>query len=228
MPTTLQTIELDIDVLLGESAVVQVTIDLTGTELLDLTGFTGMCTAAHIETDALITAAATIEGTTVTAVLPHTALTAGAWLYQMLLTDGVTPTAVLKGVVTVTDQLADPDLLTYAAYIAGGGTLSSAEFASVLPGATAAVNEAIWPNSVTDATRAAYWRAIGAVAEIGDERVVSEGVGKTQVSYASSTGARISARRTTAIQHTADRCNRNREGRTNAWPTRVAIRDVRG
>lgn len=80
----------------------------------------------------------------------------------------------------------------YETYQASGGSLTETEFDALLPAAQAAVDEAIWPNGLTTATRAAYERAICAVIDAmatsggAVERggVLSETVGRTSVTYA--------------------------------------------
>lgn len=73
---------------------------------------------------------------------------------------------------------------SYATYVANGGTLPEGSFNAALPAAVAAVDAAIWPNVVTDATTAAYQRAVCAVVDETDSpSVISEGVGRTSVTY---------------------------------------------
>jgi hypothetical protein len=81
----------------------------------------------------------------------------------------------------------------YAAYVLQGGTLPEAEYDQLLPAATAAVDEAIWPNVVDATTQLAYDHAVYAVVDalaagggaVDHGGVTSEQVGRTQVSYAS-------------------------------------------
>jgi hypothetical protein len=73
----------------------------------------------------------------------------------------------------------------YAAYVGLAGTLPEARFLAALPGATSAVDEAVWPNVVTADTQPAYERAICAVVPLIDSPpVTSERVGNTSLTYA--------------------------------------------
>ncbi|MHB1323988.1 MAG: head-tail connector protein [Coriobacteriia bacterium] len=74
---------------------------------------------------------------------------------------------------------------SFAFYTEHGGINSEAEFTRLLSGATAAVDAAIWPNVVTDATRDAYLRAICAAIDADPDGLLAESHGKTQYSYAS-------------------------------------------
>ena len=61
----------------------------------------------------------------------------------------------------------------YAAYVAFGGQLAAGPFTAALPSAAAAVDAAIWPNVVTDASREAYRAAICAVVDLIDSPAVT-------------------------------------------------------
>lgn len=78
-----------------------------------------------------------------------------------------------------------PEPTEYAAYVAAGGTLSEADFTAALPEARAAVDAAIWPNVVTDATQSAYEAAVFAAVDFIDSPPVkSEQVGRARYEYA--------------------------------------------
>lgn len=73
----------------------------------------------------------------------------------------------------------------YERYQAAGGALSEADFTAVLPDALAAVDAAIWPNVVTDATQSAYEAAVFAAVDFIDSPPVrSEQVGRARYEYA--------------------------------------------
>lgn len=77
-----------------------------------------------------------------------------------------------------------PEPTEYATYVAAGGTLSEADFTAALPEARAAVDAAIWPNVVTDATQAKYQAAIYAAIDFIDSPPVkSEQVGRARYEY---------------------------------------------
>jgi hypothetical protein len=89
------------------------------------------------------------------------------------------------------DPTPNPDT-GYAAYVVQGGALAEAEYDQLLPTATAAVDEAIWPNVVDTATQEAYDHAVYAVIDalaagggvVDHGGVTSEQVGRTQTTYA--------------------------------------------
>lgn len=83
------------------------------------------------------------------------------------------------------DYVETPAVLSYAAYVAAGGTLSEAQFLAALPGARSAVDAVIWPNAVTDTTQSAYEAAVFAAVEFIDSPPVkSEQVGRARYEYA--------------------------------------------
>lgn len=72
----------------------------------------------------------------------------------------------------------------YSHYLLAGGKLPEGRFAAALPGACAAVDEAIWPNVVTDATQYAYRNTVCAVVDLIDSApVASERIGSVAVTY---------------------------------------------
>jgi hypothetical protein len=85
-----------------------------------------------------------------------------------------------------------PDALDYAYYALHGGALSEDAFDAALPIATAAVDAAIWPNVVTDATTDAYRRAICAAIDADPDgmarAVASERVGGVSTTYVTAAG----------------------------------------
>ena len=77
------------------------------------------------------------------------------------------------------------DAPTYATYVAAGGQLSEAAFLASLVSAQAAVDEAVWPNTVVEATQTAYELAICAVVDLIDTPAVSsESIGRASFTYA--------------------------------------------
>lgn len=74
---------------------------------------------------------------------------------------------------------------TFGYYTQHGGQRLKAEFDERLPGAIAAVDAAIWPNTVTDATTEVYHHAICAAIDADEDGLLAEQHGKTQYSYAS-------------------------------------------
>lgn len=74
---------------------------------------------------------------------------------------------------------------TYGHYLAFGHVLPEAVFEEHVRDAVAAVDTAVWPNAVTDATRDAYRRAVCAVVDaLDDPALVSKHVGRTSFGYA--------------------------------------------
>ncbi len=74
---------------------------------------------------------------------------------------------------------------SYATYVGNGGALSEGSFLAALPEAQSAVDASVWPNVVTEATQAAYERAVCVVVDLVDSPAVSaEGIGKVTVTYA--------------------------------------------
>lgn len=72
----------------------------------------------------------------------------------------------------------------YERYQAAGGALSEADFTAALPEARSAVDALIWPNVVTDATRAKYDAAVYAAVDFIDSPPVrSEQVGRARYEY---------------------------------------------
>lgn len=74
---------------------------------------------------------------------------------------------------------------SFADYAAAGGSLEAERFDAALPEALAFVRRLIWQNTITEATREAYWGAVFAAVDTADDPpTLSERVGNTSVTYA--------------------------------------------
>lgn len=99
----------DVDAYLGEDIIIETTVDLTGTGLTDLTGFTATFEAAqqNVAVPDTVSVAGVIAGAVITVTVPAADVVEGKYAHQLKVTDGIHTYIVMVGWLSVTDWLND-------------------------------------------------------------------------------------------------------------------------